>query len=47
MAEELKEVVTTKYIAAQGNGLAVNITKECRQLGVDRGDVVQVIIRKI
>lgn len=41
-----EEITCTKTVAANGNGLMVSITKEARILGVDRGDVVEIVIRR-
>lgn len=40
------EVTAVKTIAANGNGLMVSITKEARMLGLDRGDTVEIVIRR-
>lgn len=41
------EVTAVKTIAANGNGLMVSITREARMLGLDRGDDVQITIRRM
>ena len=42
----IEDVVTTKAIGSNGRGLMVTITKEAGMLGVDRGDIVEVILRR-
>lgn len=39
--------VATKKITACGTSLVINVTKECRFLGVELGDYVNVIIETI
>lgn len=36
----------TERISSQGNSLSVSITKACRLMGLGKGDVVEVTIRK-
>lgn len=40
------EVVCTKSIAANGSGLMISVTREARMMRLDRGDVVEVVLRK-
>ena len=42
----MDRITTTKPITRQGNCLAINVSKECKILGVDRGDIVEVTIEK-
>ena len=39
-------ITTTKRILSSGTSLAINITKELRALGLDRGDWVKVVLIK-
>ena len=39
--------VATKKITACGTSLVINVTKECRFLGIEQGDYVNVIIETI
>lgn len=41
------EVTATKKISPNGTGLAVLITKEARMLGLDRGDLVEITLRRV
>lgn len=43
----MDKITTTKPITRQGNCLAINVSKECKILGVERGDIVEVTIEKI
>lgn len=36
-----------KIITASGGSLTVNITKELRSLGLDKGDIVRITIVKV
>lgn len=40
-------LTTTKMITKNGTSLTINITKEIKQLGLDRGDYIEVTIRKV
>lgn len=40
------ETTSIKAIAANGNGLMVSVTREARLLGLDRGDMVEITIRR-
>lgn len=40
------KVTATKQVRQHGNSLTVNITKECDMIGVSRGDLVEVTIKK-
>lgn len=40
------KVTTTKKVVQQGNSLCVNVTKECDLIGAERGDLVEVTIKK-
>lgn len=40
-------VVVTKEVKLSGTSLVLNITKEARLMNIDRGDVVEVTIRRI
>lgn len=40
-------VTATKKIGPNGTGLAILVTKEVRMLGLDRGDLVEVTLRRI
>lgn len=40
-------VIATKMISKNGCSLTINITKEVKQLGLDRGDFIEVTIKKI
>lgn len=42
----MKQITATKKIMTCGNSLVVNITKEAEALEVDRGDYVEVSIKK-
>ena len=42
----MNRITTTKPITRQGNCLAINVTKECKMLEIDRGDLVEVTIEK-
>lgn len=44
--EAVSEVTFDRPIAANGNGLMISVTREARMLGVDRGDIVTVTIRR-
>lgn len=41
------KVTATKQVRQHGNSLTVNITKECDMIGVGRGDLVEVTIKKV
>ena len=41
-----EEITTTKMITKNGTSLTINITKEIKQLELDRGDLIEVTIRK-
>lgn len=43
----MDKITTTKPITRQGNCLAINVSRECKMLGIDRGDIVEVTIKKI
>lgn len=47
-AEDAKidEWTATKKIGLQGTSLSVAITEGCRILGLERGDIVEVTIRR-
>ena len=47
-AEDAKidEWTGTKRVSSQGNSLNVTVTDACRILGLERGDVVEVTIRR-
>lgn len=40
-------LTTTKMITKNGTSLTINITKEIKQLGLERGDYIEVTIRRI
>lgn len=42
----VEEVVTTKTIGSNGRGLMVTITREARMLGLGRGDIVEITLRR-
>lgn len=44
--ERIDEWSGTKRISSQGNSLNVSITEACRIMGLGRGDVVEVTIRR-
>lgn len=44
--ERITEWTGTERISSQGNSLSVSITKACRLMGLDKGDVVEVTIRR-
>ena len=44
--ERIDEWTGTKKIGLHGTSLSVAITEGCRLLGLDRGDVVEVTIRR-
>lgn len=41
------EVKASKSLVANGSGLAVNVTKEARLLGLRRGDAVEITMRRL
>lgn len=41
------EVRAAKTVVANGSGLAVNVTKEARLLGLGRGDAVEIVMRRL
>lgn len=41
------EVRAAKIVVANGGGLAVNVTKEARLLGLGRGDAVEIVMRRL
>ena len=41
-----EEITTTKMITKNGTSLTINITKEIKQLELDRGDLIEVTISK-
>lgn len=43
----MNKVKATKMVRQHGNSLTVNITKECDMIGVGRGDLVEVTIKKV
>lgn len=43
----LDEVVTTKIIRSTGTSLMISITQEAGHLGLGKGDLVEVILRKV
>lgn len=45
--EPLTEWKGTKKIGASGNSLSLNVTEACRMMGLERGDAVEVIIRRV
>lgn len=45
--EPLTEWRGTKKIVASGNSMAVNITEACRMMGLERGDPVEIVVRKL
>lgn len=44
--ERINEWTGTERISSQGNSLSVTITKACKIMGLGRGDVVEVTIRR-
>lgn len=40
-------LTTTKMVTKNGTSLTINITKEIKQLGLERGDFIEVTIRKL
>lgn len=42
-----QHTTATKKITVCGTSLVINVTKECRFLGVDMGDYVNIIIETI
>lgn len=46
-ADRPARVVCTKRISSQGTSLVITVTPEARMLGLDRGDSVEVTIRRI
>lgn len=44
--ERITEWTGTERISSQGNSLSVSITKACRLMGLGKGDVVEVTIRR-
>ena len=36
-----------KRVACQGNSLVLNVTKECRAVGIERGETVIVYIKRV
>ena len=40
------EVPTQKKVTQSGDSLVINVTKECKALGIKRGEYVNVIITK-
>lgn len=44
--DRIDEWTGTKMISSQGNSLSVSITEACRIMGLGRGDVVEVTIRR-
>lgn len=47
MTAPLSEIRTTKRISASGGALKVSITTECNAMGLDVGDYVEVVLRRI
>ena len=43
----LNEVTTTKIVRQNGTSLTINITRELRTMGIDRGDAIEVTIKRI
>lgn len=43
----MNEITTTKKIMVCGTSLVINVTKESQCLGVEQGDYVTVVIKKI
>lgn len=41
------EVTTTAEVTARGNSLGLSITRQLRQIGADRGDLVEITLRKV
>ena len=41
----MEETTTTKVITHTGNSLIIKVTDECRLLGIDVGDIVELTIR--
>lgn len=44
---QLNEITTTKRIRSTGTSLMISITQEVAHLGLDKGDPVEVVLRKI
>ena len=47
ICEKKLEVKASKSLVANGSGLAVNVTKEARLLGLRRGDAVEITMRRL
>lgn len=46
--DENQNITCTKKICRAGkNSLSVNVTRELRMLGLDKGDAVQVTLKKV
>ena len=42
----MKQITTTKKIMTCGHSVVINITKEAEALGVQRGDYIEVTLKK-
>ena len=42
----MDKITATKKIRMQGNSLVVFVSEECKMIGVERGDIVDVTIEK-
>lgn len=44
---DIDEVITTKTIRSTGTSLMISITQEAGHLGLEKGDLVEVILRRV
>ena len=42
----MDKITATKKVRMQGNSLVVFVSEECKMIGVERGDIVDVTIEK-
>ncbi len=47
MTEQRDTIIATKYIKRTGNSFAVYLTNEIKVLGLDEGDPIQIIVKKV
>lgn len=47
MTEQRDAIIATKYIKRTGNSFAVYLTNEIKVLGLNEGDPIQIIIKKV
>lgn len=43
----LTEWKGTKKIVVSGNSMSINVTEACRMMELERGDLVEVIVRRL